>query len=209
MIKSTLAIICLVSLSFVTWAQEELVTKIRKTYTDYNNELEQYMSEGLDFMPQVFRIKTVQMRPALGPVEIEISYFFDEQTLETENPDNNSRNTKGVLRKIVYKEAMPSFTEYRELFYDTSGKLLFYYAKSTGSICGEKRVYFNQLKMVKIKFNPVTGKECPDENDPFRLMDFTRYPGKYTKDDLEWEKWILGYAGTHAKAFQNLFLSLQ
>jgi hypothetical protein len=190
-------------------AQEEIVKKIRQDYLDYNKKLELLESGESSYITAPFKIKTTQIRPALGPVNIEIAYYFDEETsvLDTENPDNI--NTTGTLRKLIYTESMPSFTDYREIFFDNKGNLLFYYSKLTGNTCGEKRMYFNASKMIKIKINPLETRDCPEENGGYQLPDFTRYAGKFTKDDQDWEKWILKYAGYHKKTFQNLFESLQ
>jgi hypothetical protein len=180
-------------------AQEEIVTKIRKSYTDFNQQLENYKAEGLDYMPAKYEIKTIQNRPALGPVDIRFTYFFDEFTNENEE-DLGKRNTKGFLRKVVYSESMPSFTDYREFFFDEKGSLLFYYSKLTGYTCGEKRFYFDKGKLIKVKFNPIEAKDCED-----KLPDFTHNTGKLTKDDMDWEKWIIKVAGNHTKAFLNMF----
>jgi len=99
---------------------------------------------------------------------------------------------------------MPSFTDYREFFYDGKGNILFYYSKLTGYICGEKRMYFDKGKLIKIKFNPIESKDCEE-----KLPDFTRSSGKFTKDDLDWEKWILKIAAFHTKAFLNMFETMQ
>ncbi len=190
-------------------AQEEYVKKIRQTYLEFNKKIEIAENEDDSYLPAPFKIKTVQVRPALGPVNIEIAYYYEEQTNSTDEDQMELRNTTATLRKVIYTESMPSYTDCRELFFDTNGSLIFYYSKLTGNTCGEKRVYFNLGKMVKIKFNPLGLAECPDENDSYKLPDFTRYPGNYTKDDLDWEKWVLKYAGNHKKAFSGLFESLQ
>jgi len=207
--KISLILIILFLSTFVMKAQEEIVKKIRQDYLDYNKKLEHLESGESLYITAPFKIKTTQIRPALGPVNIEIAYYFDEETkvLDAENPDN--MNTTGTLRKLIYTESMPSFTDYREIFFDNKGNLLFYFSKLTGNTCGEKRMYFNVSKLIKIKFNPLDTKECPEEDGGYQLPDFTRYTGKFTKEDLDWEKWILKYAGYHKKSFQNLFESLQ
>lgn len=191
------------------YGQEETITKIRQNYIDYNKKIEQAEADEYFYPMAPFRIKTVQIRPGLGPVDIEISYYFDEETREDDSENMDIRNSIGTLRKVVTTESMPSFTNYCEYFLDEKGTLLFYYSKLTGNTCGEKRMYFNLSKMIKIKFNPLGTSDCPEEEDGFKLPDFTRYSGKFTKDDLDWEKWILKNAGFHKKAFQNLFESLQ
>jgi len=197
--KITLCLLFVSSLVILN-AQEEIVTKIRKSYTDFNQQIENFKAEGLDYMPAKYEIKTVQNRPALGPVDIRFTYFFDEFTNEKDEEDLSKRNTNGFLRKVVYSESMPSFTDYREFFFDEKGSLLFYYSKLTGYTCGEKRFYFDKGKLIKVKFNPIEAKDCED-----RLPDFTRNTGKFTKDDMDWEKWIIKLAGNHTKAFLNLF----
>lgn len=181
-------------------AQEEIVSKIRKIYIDYNKQIESYAAEGLDFLPAKFEIKTTENRPALGPVEIKFTYFFDKISKEGTGENEYEQSTDGFLRKVVYTESMPSFTDYREFFYDEKGSLLFYYSKLTGYTCGEKRFYFDKGKLIKVKFNPIESKDCED-----KLADFTRSSGKFTKDDLDWEKWIIIVAGHHTNAFQNMF----
>jgi hypothetical protein len=186
-------------------AQEEIVTKIRKAYTEYNTQLEKYKAEGTDFLPAKYEINTVQNRPALGPVQVKFSYYFDEVTKEVVGEEPDILSTEGFLRKVVYFESMPSFIDYREFFYDEKGNIIFYYSKLTGYTCGEKRFYFDKGKMIKIKFNPITDKDCGDEKFP----DFTRTTGKFTKDDLDWEKWVLKVASYHNKAFLNMFETTQ
>jgi hypothetical protein len=191
------------------FTQEEIVNQIRQVYIQYNKHIEDLESGPGAGPTSPFKIKTVQVRPAMGPVDIEISYYFDEITRPGNNENMDTRNTTGTLRKVVYSESMPSFTDYREIFFDAKGNLMFYYSKLTGSTCGEKRIYFKLGKMIKIKFNPLGPPACPDGDDPYSLPDFTRFPGKFTKDDLDWEKWVLKYAGNHKKAFIGLFESLQ
>jgi hypothetical protein len=208
--KAKFAILLMVSFwALKLFAQEETVKIIRQDYLDYNKKLQESESGGINFMTSPFKIKTVQVRPALGPVDIEISYYFDEVTNTTEIEDTNVHNTQGTLRKIVYKESMPSYTDYREVFFDAKGNLQFYYSKLSGYTCGEKRMYFNLNKMIKIKFNPIEGSECVAGTTEDKFPDFVRYSGKFNKDDLDWEKWILKYSGFHKKAFLNLFESLQ
>lgn len=191
------------------FAQEEIVNQIRQIYIQYNKQTEDLESGPGNESGSPFKVKTVQVRPALGPVNIEISYYFDEITRPGSEENLDNRNTTGTLRKVVYSESMPSYTDYREVFFDAKGNLMFYYSRLTGSTCGEKRIYFNLGKMIKIKFNPLGPPVCPDEYDPYKLPDFTRYPGKFTKDDLDWEKWVLRYSANHKKAFSGLFESLQ
>jgi len=190
-------------------AQEETVKKIRQDYLEYNKKLQDSETEDGYFGSVPFKFETIQMRPALGPVNISLSYYYDEETKDSENDDTNNRNSIGTLRKIIYQESMPSYTEYREFFFDYKGALQFYYSKLTGYSCGEKRFYFDKVKLIKVKFNPLEGENCIEAVGEDKFPDFTRYPGKFTKDDLDWEKWILNHIAYHKKAFQNLFESLQ
>jgi len=193
--------ILLVNSLIILVGQEDAVTKIRKVYTEYNKQINDYLAEGLDFMPARYEVKTTQNRPALGPVEMKFTYYFDEFTKENIEGEEFDPNTEGILRKVVYTESMPSFTDYKEFFYDEKGQILFYYSKLTGYTCGEKRFYFDKGKLIKVKFNPITGTDCGEDKFP----DFTRSTGKFTKDDLDFEKWIIKVAGNHTKAFLNMF----
>ncbi len=197
--------ILLVNSLLVLIAQEEKVTQIRKLYTDYNLQVEKYKSEGLDFSPASYEIKTVQNRPGLGPVKINFTYYFDEFSKENVEGESYDPNTEGILRKVVYTESMPSFTDYREFFFNEKGNLLFYYSKLTGYTCGEKRFYFEKGKLIKVKFNPLDGKNCNGD----QLPDLMHNSGKFTQDDLDFEKWILKVADNHTKAFLNMFESAQ
>jgi hypothetical protein len=203
--KKLTIIIFLITCSVYLFAQEEIVNKIRKTYVDYNTLIEKYKKEGTDFLPARYEIKTVQNRPGLGPVQMNFTYFFDEFTKENVDENSTMPSTDGFLRKVVYTESMPSFTDYREFFYDEKGNLLFYYSKLTGYTCGEKRFYFDKGKLIKVKFNPIAGTDCGDDKFP----DFTRNVGKFIKDDLDFEKWILKVAENHNKAFLNMFETTQ
>lgn len=196
---------CLVLLSSALFAkaQEDVVTKIRQSYNTYNQLIVGSNEEGLEYFPPHFEVKSTQNRPALGPVNISISYYYSEISDE-EEPD--WYRNEAIIRKVVYKESMPSYTDYQEFFYDENGKLIFYYSKLTGYSCGEKRLYFDNEKLIKIKFNPLTGEDClSDEKFP----EFTRLSGKLTKDDLDWEKWTIKKAGRHQNALINLFKSTQ
>jgi hypothetical protein len=186
------------------FAQEEIVTKIRKAYTDYNNKLEADIFVEADYLPARYEIKTVQNRPGLGPVNVNFTYYFDEQTKGAIAEDDYVLNTEAFLRKVIITQSMPAFIDYIEIFYDEKGKLLFCYSKLTGYTCGEKRFYFDKGKMIKIKFNPIQANGCED-----KLPDFTRTTGSYTKDDLNWEKWVIKVAGNHSLAFQNMFQSME
>lgn len=185
------------------FAQDDVIFAIRQEYNDYSKLIENSKEEGLDFFPPGFEINTVQNRPALGPVAIKITYYYTEIGDE-EEPD--WYKNQAVIRKVIYIESMPSYKDYREFFYNESGQILFYYSKLTGYSCGEKRLYFSNGKLIKIKFNPLEGADCiGDEKFP----DFTRLTGKLTKDDLDWEKWVLDKAKIHVKAIENLYKGTQ
>jgi hypothetical protein len=190
-------------------AQEEFVKKIRGDYVNYNAKIEKMLAGDTENSISPFKIKTSQIRPALGPVEIEITYYFDEKLKTGPNKAIEDPKYNGTIRKVVYTESMPSFTDYREIFYDSKGELCFYFSKLMGYTCGEKRMYFNLSKMIKIKFNPFEGSDCFGSQTDDKFPDFTRSEGKLTNDDLEWEKWIIKYATYHKKTFQNLFESFQ
>lgn len=199
--KKIILAILLVNSLLLLIGQEEAVTKIRKVYTEYNKQIDDYLAEDLDFMPARYEVKTTQNRPALGPVQMNFTYYFDEITKENVEGEEYDPNSEAILRKVVYTESMPSFNDYREFFYDEKGQLLFYYSKLTGYTCGEKRFYFDKGKLIKVKFNPITGANCDDEKFP----DFTRSTGKFTQDDLDFERWILKVDDSHTKAFLNMF----
>jgi hypothetical protein len=204
--KACFLVFTIFTISFCSIAQEELVKKIRDDYVDYNKKSQQLESDGIN---KPFKINTVQIRPALGPVEIEMAYYFDEENKDIASDGMDTRKATAILRKIVYKESMPSYTDYREVFFDSGGNLSFYYSKLTGYSCGEKRFYFSLSKLIKVKFNPIEGNDCFGEKNDEKFPDFTRYSGKFSKEDLDWEKWIVKYVVFHKKAFQNLFESLQ
>lgn len=186
-------------------SQEDIVKEIRKEYIAYNKFINDAKSEGMNYWPPKVSINTIQNRPALGPVNIEITYYYDEHTNREEVELENAK-TWSVLRKVVYTESMPSYTDYKEILYDKDGKLLFYYSKLTGFTCGEKRFYFSKDKLIKIKFNPFESKDCSDDND---FPSFTHYKSNLTKDDLDWEKAIVNEAKNHKVALSNIFGSTQ
>jgi len=189
-----------------SYSQEDIVKKIRQVYLDYNKQISESEAEGLDFHPPRFIIKNVQNRPALGPVNISISYYYDEHNNMEEAEDYASMKNWTVVRKVIYTESMPSYTDYKEVLYDKKGNLLFYYVKSTGHDCGEKRFYFNKSKLIKVKFNPITDEQCSNDE---KFPSFTRYAGKLNKDDLDWEKWILKSAQSHKEVLDKLYNSTQ
>jgi hypothetical protein len=187
-------------------SQEEIVKKIRQTYIEYNKQLAESEKEGLDFYPPRFTINNVQNRPALGPVTISITYFYDEHSNAEEAEGYADLKNWVILRKVIYTEGMPSYTEYKETLFDEKGNLLFHYIKSTGYECGEKRFYFNKDKLIKIKVNPITDEQCSNEED---FPVYTKYAEKFTKDDLRWEKWVLNKALKNKQILENLYNSTQ
>ncbi|MFN8258217.1 MAG: hypothetical protein U0W24_21190 [Bacteroidales bacterium] len=191
--------ICFLSFSNLH-AQEEIITKIRKVYNEYNSKLEADKASGMEFLPNRYEIKNIQNRPGLGPVNVNINYFFDETT--TGNFADENTETTSTLRKVVTIQSAPSFNDYTEFFYSENGQLLFCYSKLTGYFCGEKRFYFDKGKMIKIKFNALDVAGCEDKQN-----EFTRTTGSYTKEDLNWEKWVIKIAQNHSVAFKNLFES--
>ncbi len=188
------------------FAQEEIVKKIRQTYIDYNKQITDSEAEGLDFLPPHFKINNIQNRPALGPVNISITYFYDEYSNAEEAESYAELKNWTILRKVIYTEGMPSYTDYKEMFYDEKGNLIFYYIKSTGYECSEQRFYFDKGKLIKIKFNPITDEQCSNEEE---FPTFTRYAGKLTKDDLNWEKWINEKAQKNKQLLNDLYNSTQ
>ena len=201
-LKTLNIILLILVFSVNSFSQEEDVKKIREEYVKYNKLISDYESEGLSYFPPRFSIKTIQNRPALGPVNFDFTYYYDENTNidEVDNPD--LAKTWAIIRKVVYTEGMPSYQDYKEILYDEKGELLFYYSKLTGNTCGEKRFYFQNGKLIKIKFNPITHEDCSDDND---FPEFTRYAGKLTKDDIDWQKWILKDADDHKNTLLRLY----
>lgn len=189
-----------------TKAQEAIVKKIRASYIAYNQKIAEAEKEGLDFYPPRFKITNVQNRPALGPVSINIVYFYDEHSNAEEAESYADLKNTVVLRKIVYTEGMPSYTDYKETLFDEKGHLLFQYEKLTGYECSEKRFYFDKGKLIKIKFNPITNEQCSNEED-FPI--YTRYAGQLTKDDLRREKWIFEKAEKNKQTLKSLYGSTQ
>ncbi|NJO91542.1 MAG: hypothetical protein HC831_23210 [Chloroflexia bacterium] len=187
-------------------SQEDIVKKIRQTYIDYNKQITDSEAEGLDYLPPCFKINNVQNRPALGPVNISVTYYYDEYSNAEEAESYAELKNWVTLRKAVYTEGMPSYTDYKEMLYDEKGNLLFYYVKSTGYECSEKRFYFDKGKLIKIAFNPFKDEQCSNEEE---FPTFTRYAGKLTKDDLGWEKWIIEKAQKNKQLLNDLYNSTQ
>jgi hypothetical protein len=188
------------------FAQEEVVKKIRQTYIDYNKQITDSETEELNYLVPKFKINNVQNRPALGPVNISITYYYDEYSNAEEAESYAEIKNWTILRKVVFTEGMPSYTYYKEMFYDEKGNLLFYYIKSTGYECSEQRFYFDKDKLIKIKFNPITDEQCSNEEE---FPTFTRYAGELTKDDLSWEKWIIEKARKNKQILKDLYESTQ
>ena len=189
-----------------SYSQEEMVKKIRQVYLNYNKQIKESEAEGLDFLPPKFKITNVQNRPALGPVSINITYYYDGHSNIEEAEGYADMKNWIILRKVVYTEGMPSYTDYKEMLFDEKGNLLFYYVKSTGYDCSEKRFYFNKNKLIKIKFNPIIHEQCSNEEE---FPSFARYTNNLTKEDLDWEKWIIKKAHKSKQIAKDLYNSTQ
>jgi hypothetical protein len=207
LMKKTLTICLILALAFSTFSQEEVVKKIREEYEKYTKVIEELQQGNSNNFISPFNIKTTQVRPGLGPVTIEMTYYFDEKEKYSEPDHMDVPKHEGIIRKVVYTESMPSFTEYREFFYDPKGNFLFYYMKTNGYTCGENRLYFNNLKLIKIKSNPIDDAET-EGMVTTKLPDYTRYAGKFTKDDLITEKAIIKQASHYKNVFRNLYDSM-
>ena len=168
-----LSIALLLGLSALT--QENIVKKIRQAYINYNKQISEAEIEGLDFHPPCFKVSNVQNRPALGPVNISITYYYDEHSNLEEGEDNAQVKNWAIIRKVIYTEGMPSYTDYKEMLFDEKGNPLFYYIKSTGYNCSEKRFYFDNSKLIKVQFNPIKYEQCSNDEE---FPTFTRYTGK-------------------------------
>ena len=206
MFRIAFLLIACISITTISNSQENIVKKIRLAYIEYNTEVADAEKEGLEAFPPSFKIKNVQNRPALGPVSISIIYYYDEHSNVEEAEGYIDLKTEIVLRKIVYTEGMPSYTDYKETFYDEKGNLLFHYIKSTGYDCSEKRFYFDKGKLIKVKFNPIIHEQCSNKEES---PSFTRYVAKLTKDDLSWEKWITEKSKQNKLILENLYNSTQ
>lgn len=202
--KISALIFCAFFLTSTLFSQEETVKEIRKIYIDYNKKIEDAKNEGVNYLPTKIEVSTIQNRPALGPVSFNITYFYDEHTNIDENYD--VMKNWAIIRKVIYKEGMPSYTDYKEILFDENGNLIFFYSKLSGYTCGEKRFYFDKNKLVKVKFNPFENEDYMGEND---FPSFTRYGNNLNKDDLDWQKAILEEAAHHKKAFEHLYESTQ
>jgi hypothetical protein len=206
--KNLITICLLLAFTFTVTSQEEIVNRIRDEYVNYGKIIEDIQQGNINNYISPFNIKTTQIRPGLGPVTIEMTFYFDEKEKYSEPDHMDVPLYEGTIRKVVYTESMPSFTEYREFFFDAKGNFLFYYKKITGYVCGEERLYFNNSKLIKIKSNPLEEKDCPEDMVMSKLPDYTRYTGKFTKGDLIFEKGIIKQATHYKNVFQNLYDSM-
>jgi hypothetical protein len=205
--KKTFTFCLLLTFAFSAFSQEEVIIRIREEYEKYSKFIEDLQQGNSNNYISPFSIKTTQIRPGLGPVTIEMTYYFDENEKYSEPDHMDEPEREGIIRKVIYTESMPSFTEYREFFYDPKGNFLFYYMKITGYTCGENRLYFNNLKLIKIKSNPINDAET-EVMVTRKLADFTRYTGKFTKEDLILEKAITKQAANYKNVFRNLYDSM-
>jgi hypothetical protein len=202
--KIKLLIILIFFLVLSLPAQEEIVTKIRNSYTEYNQNLKKSQEEGSTWIFPKITMTGERMERAIGLVERTTTFYYDYSNDHSE--EKNDFIDVFVLRKIIYEQRATSnsYKLHEEYYFDEKEEFLFYYKKSTLNGCGEYRYYFDKAKPVKIKVNPFKKEEWTYEPDDPKNCDFIHYPKDFTKEDISNTEAVLKSAKKHRDTFMRI-----
>jgi hypothetical protein len=139
-IRIAVLIACSQTLFF---ADADAVESIQAYCDEINDRIQSGVLMGVDLSIDMYYQDTGEQTTNLK--------FYYEQGLE-----EGGMSREPVLEKVLVEYGTASGVFYYiEYFYGENGDLVFHYLHSTGYECGEKRFYFNEGRLLKLKVNPI------------------------------------------------------
>lgn len=140
------AAIVAIMLSGLCFGQESEIKRIRNVFTETNKKIEDNQATGSKYCIEIIKDRIV---PGVGPQITSTKLFFHE------NYEDYLKSSKILLKAVVTYNVAQSLSVYEEYLFENN-KVIFYYEKLKGYTCGEKRFYFKNNKLIKLKSNPIS-----------------------------------------------------
>jgi len=199
MMKQILLIIGFVCSYHFCFSQEDVVSKIRKSYNEYNKAILQAESEQMSWLPPKMVVSFDKMERAIGLVSYSRVFYYDIVDEFVENGEATEYVYKSSLRKLIINSKSVSYQNYAEYFYDENEKLIFFYSKSHMEMNLEERFYFNNKQAVKIQVSSIN-----TSNSVEKAINYTHYSKDFTEPDKEKILKIMHDAESYKLTFHNL-----
>lgn len=162
--KRILCLVVLVPLmgAFPLSGSESKIKEIRNRYHAINEKMEQE-----ELLHHEIAFKTLV--PGIGFQFTTVRFYYeflqDDETGETlESP---------LIKVTLDYMIAASVSIYIEYVFNDAEELIFHYLKAEGMECGEKRFYFDQEKLIKVKVNSL-GEECIESGAGYIYEDYER-----------------------------------
>ncbi len=145
------------------------ITKIDSTVRAYNEQLWQFESEGMEEFTPHLTITSDIIKRAIGPVNHEITIYFDRHDEIVEDEESSREVYKATIRKVSFGLNTGSYTVVYDYYFDENGDFIYYWEYMIGYACYEKILHFDQGKCVKIKQKMTSPEDCfeSEEVDEF------------------------------------------
>lgn len=135
-------------------AQNDVMQKIVKLYTEAKDIVQQQKNEDIPI--DCFTYILNQNLPAIGQQTIKYDMYF---TLDN-NEDNGDEPTYLQTLKLVEKSYNIAAGKFYEEFLFDKGELVFYYGKEIYINCNEIRMYFDNKSLIKMKVTTFDADSC-------------------------------------------------
>lgn len=181
-----------VIISSVAFSQ---TSEIDSLCQEYDKKIQQAIDEELTFeMPRI-QIKTTLSKRAIGPVDHEITIYFDEYEVEIGQEGQDVFHKEAVIRKVEFEVESGSYRLFYQYYFDKGGILILYTESEMGYQCVEKSTYFLDKEAIRITQKPFTKSEQPCDEKP---ESFDKK--ELTKTEKAAASWLLD----EAKKFREL-----
>jgi hypothetical protein len=187
----SLSLLIMLTGCFPLSSSEAKIQEIRERYNAIAIGIEH---EGL--LHHEIAFKT--MVPGIG-LQFTTIRFFYEFLQEGE--------TGEILRSPLIKMTLDymiaaSVSIYIEYFFNEAEEVIFYYLRAEGYECGEKRFYFDNEKLIKVKTNSL-GEECIESNAGYVFEDYESTQD-FSIEDYAKAKEIVKKAQKYVKFFDEM-----
>lgn len=185
--------------AFYCDAQESLINVIRERYNEIQAQIaDEYMKPLL----LTFDIN----RPGIGMQKSTIKFYWNNMSSESYGEDAQGNTAYLTARElsmavIEYNVAGSAFYHI-EYVYDKSGSLVFYFQRSLEGEVGEKRLYFNNGKLIKDLSRTY---ERTDENGNGKMTGETSSVTNFSDESKKLAETLLNNASEYKKHFESLF----
>ncbi len=176
---------------FPVFGSEAKVQEIRNRYNAISEKIEQE-----ELLHHEISFKTLV--PGIGFQFTTIRFYY-----EFLQDDETGETLESPLIKITLDYMIAaSVSFYIEYLFNDAEELIFHYLKAEGLECGEKRFYFDQEKLIKIKISSL-GEECVESEAGYIYEDYERTKDFSVEDYVKAKK-IVKKAQSYSEFFDEM-----